>query len=250
MLNLKGLVIAQSDIGEAGRLITLLTAEMGCVSVYVRAGQKSRTARPSTQLFSYAEFSLSSKVNSKNETNYYFNSAEPITLFYNIRLDAKRTALACYFAEILKYVALGDENADEVMRLTLNTLYFLNEGNRSIELLKSIFELRLMCETGFRPNLIGCAHCYKALDERMHFNLKSGLLECNNCVEHSDNPYDVVLDETMLYIVRFIALVEYDRLFNFRISDKYQRQLTDLCECYCEYCCSKKFDTLKFYRLI
>lgn len=250
MINLNGLVIAERGCGETSKSVTLLTKELACIEVYVRGGQKSRRAIPSTQLFCYSAFSLEEKRDSKNLTHYYFNSGEPINMFYKLRLDAKKTALACYFADLLTYSTVSGDNTAEVMRLTLNTFYFLNEGERSEELLKSVFEFRLLCETGFRPDLIGCCRCYAVEHERMHYNFKTGLIECGDCVKNPDSVYDVSFDKTLFHIIRYIALVDYDRLFNFRISDVYQKKLTRFTEAFCEYYYGRKFDTLKFYRLL
>lgn len=250
MINLDGLVIAERDCGETSKSITLLTKELACIEVYVRGGRKSKKAVSSTQLFCYAKFSLEEKRDAKNVTHYYLNSSEPIKLFYELRLDAKKTALACYFADLLTYGTVSGDNIGEVMRLTLNTFHFLNKGDRSSELLKSIFEFRLLCETGYRPDLIGCCHCYAVEDECMHFNFKSGLIECDSCVRNRESMYDVTFDKTLFHIVRYIALVDYDRLFNFKISEVYQRKLTKFTERFCEYYYNRKFETLKFYKLL
>lgn len=250
MTNLDGLVIAERSCGETSKAITLLTKELACIDVYVRGGKKSKKSVSSTQLFCYAKFSLEQKKDAHEVTHYYYNSSEPINLFYNIRLDAKKTALACYFADLLTYSTVSGENIDEVMRLTLNTFHFLNKGDHDTELLKSIFEFRLLCETGYRPNLIGCCHCYAVEDECMHFNLKSGLIECDSCVRNRESMYDITFDKTLFHIVRFIALVEYERLYSFRISDVYQRRLTAFTERFTEYYYGRRFETLKFYRLL
>ena len=52
------------------------------------------------------------------------------------------------------YIRTEESGCDEIMRLTLNTLYFLDKGDRDDELLKSIFEFRLLCEAGLRPALL------------------------------------------------------------------------------------------------
>lgn len=262
MLTIKGLVISERDSGETGKAVTILTAELGCISVYVRGGRKSKKSVSSTQLFCYAEFSLEEKRDAKNVTHYYYNSSEPIRMFYEIRLDAKKLALACYFSDLLRYACESAENAEEILRLTLNTLHFLDKGERDVELLRAIFELRLACETGYRPDLIGCHICYKAEDELMYLNMRTGQLTCSACAETGegitsvqtespdDDRFTAELDATMLYTVRFIALVEFDRLFSFRLSERYLVRLNTFCENYIRYQFGKRFDTLRFYKLL
>ena len=55
---------------------------------------------------------------------FFLNSSESEKLFYNIRLDPKKTALASYFSELLMYIRTEESGCDEIMRLTLNTLIF------------------------------------------------------------------------------------------------------------------------------
>ncbi len=263
MLNIKGLVISERDSGETGKAVTILTAELGCISVYVRGGKKSKKSVSSTQLFCYADFSLEEKRDAKNMTHYYYNSSEPIRMFYDIRLDAKKLALGCYFSELLRFACESAENAGEILRLILNTLHFLDKGERDPELLRAIFELRLACETGYRPDLIGCHVCYKAEDELMYLNMRTGQLTCKSCAESGagavqvqgetdpgDDLYTAELDATLLYTVRFIALVEYDRLFSFRLSERYLVKLAAFTENYVRYQFGKRFDTLRFYKML
>ncbi len=249
MITVRGLVISERDAGETGKAVTLLTGSHGCIEVYVRGGRKSKKSLSSTQLFSYADLSLEEKRDARGAVHYYFNSSEPIKLFYNIRLDPKKTALAFYFAELLNYAAESAEGAEEIMRLTLNTMHFLNEGTRPTELLKCVFELRLLCETGFRPALLGCHECYKVEDDEMHFDLATGQL---TCAEHftEGSPEDVVLDRVQLDAVRYISLVDYERLFNFRLSDKYLVWLSGFTERFAEYHYGKRFKTLEFYKML
>lgn len=256
MITVNGLVVAERSTGETGKTVMLLTGSHGCIEVYVRGGKKSMKSISSTQLFCYAKFSLDEKRDAHGITHYYYNSSVPIRIFYDIRLDAKKTSLACYFAELLKYAAESAEGAEEIMRLTLNTLHFLNNGKREPELLKCIFELRLLCETGFRPALIGCHKCYKVEDDEMHFDIRSGLLTCSEHFtppfddEAPTSPYDIILNKTRLYAIRYIALVDYDRLFNFRVSGKFLAWLSEFTENFAEYHYGKSFDTLKFYKMM
>ena len=66
----------------------------------------------------------------------------------------------------------------------------------------------------------------------------------------AESIFDIVFDPTLLYIVRFIALTDYNRLFNFKINEKYQKKLTDFTERFVKYNFKEHFDTLEFYRLL
>ena len=84
----------------------------------------------------------------------------------------------------------------------------------------------------------------------MHFNLRSGLLSCPEHLDGEDALYDMILDQVQLYTIRHIALVEYNRLYSFRLSDKYLEWLSDFTERFVEYHYGRSFETLKFYKML
>ena len=187
MLTFMGLILRENDRGETSKSITVLTAERGVIDIFVRGGRKSTKNASSTQLFAYSKLCVEEKKNSKDQSMFFLNSSESEKLFYNLRLDHKKTALASYFSELLMYIRTEESGCDEIMRLTLNTLYFLDKGDRDNELLKSIFEFRLLCEAGLRPALLGCSVCMAYEADIMHFNLSTGVLDCNS-ICHTPRP--------------------------------------------------------------
>lgn len=250
MTTFKALVLSEKNVGESAKSITVLTAEKGVINVLVRGGQKSSKNSSATQSFAYSKLCLDEKKNAKGQINYFLNSSENIKLFYDLRLDAKKMSLAAYFAELLRYVGTENTESSEVLRLALNTLHFLNKDKMSMELLRSVFEFRLLCEIGLRPKLIGCEKCLKYEDDRMYFHFLENDLTCEDCCDNANSIHIFVLDKTLLYIVRFIALTDYERLFSFKISEKYQKKLTEFTEKFVGYHLKNHFPTLEFYKLL
>ena len=171
MLTFMGLILRENDRGETSKSVTVLTAERGVIDIFVRGGRKSTKNASSTQLFAYSKLCVEEKKNSKDQSMFFLNSSESEKLFYNIRLDPKKTALASYFSELLMYIRTEESGCDEIMRLTLNTLYFLDKGDRDNELLKSIFEFRLLCEAGLRP------FCFFGFARRMKLTLCTSICQ-------------------------------------------------------------------------
>lgn len=249
MTTLKGLIIKEEPKGESSKLIYVLTAEKGVISILVRGGMKSSKNSASTQLYVYSDLCFEEKKDAKGYSYYYLNSSEPISMFFELRLDIYKMALAAYLSELLFYSRIeAADDKNEILRLALNTFYFINQGKKDRELLKSIFEFRLICDTGFRPNLIGCNKCYKVEDDKMYLNMRAGSLECEDCCTNKDSMFGFVLDRQMLHIVRHIALTDFERLYTLKISPEYQAALTDLTERYVKFHFKEKFPTLNFYR--
>ena len=250
MITLNGLILREYERGETSKSICVLTAEMGIIYVFIRGGQKSSKNASASQLFSYSKLCIEEKKDSKGQASYFLNSSEPVKLFYDIRLDAKKVALGSYFCDLLQYSGIESTDCGEIMRLALNTFYYLNEGSVEMEQLKSIFELRLLCDLGMTPKLLCCSHCFKATAKRMHYNFLSNELECDDCCYNPKSAHDIVLLPSVLYTIRHIALTDMDKLYKFRVTPRCQRDVTRFTESYVKYNLKNDLASLEFYRML
>ena len=247
LITVMGLVIAERNYGENDRFIDILTAEQGVVEICVKGARKlTGKNNASTQLFAYAKFCFS-----RRNDKYYLNSSELIRVFYKLRLDIKKLALAEYFVEISRYCVTSGQTAKDIMSLLLNSLHFLSEDMRSCEFLKSVFEMRFMSEIGMLPQLIGCRDCYKYEAEEMFFMADRACLLCGEHFysrDFEENYYHIRLTGTVLHTLRFICLSDMKRLFNFRIGDESLKLLNEITEKYILTRLSRGFKTLDFYK--
>ncbi len=244
-----GLVIAERNYGENDKFIDVLTAEYGVIEICVKGARKIHgKSNSASQLFAYAKFCFSSR-----NDRYYLNSSELIKVFYGIRLDIKKLALAEYFAEISRYCVTTGQTAKDIMSLFLNSLYFLSEGTRSCEFIKSVFEMRFLSEIGLLPQLIGCRDCYKYEAEEMFFMVDRCCLLCG---EHfygrgfEENYYHIRLSGSVLHTLRFICLAEMKRIFNFRLGNESLAQLNEVTEKYIVSRLNRSFRSLEFYNSV
>lgn len=90
---------------------------------------------------------------------YHINSCETIEMFYNLRIDLDKLNYATYITKIIYDVTNENENSYKILQLFLNTLYMLSETDKNMDLVISIFKLKLMCILGFTPSINGCINC-------------------------------------------------------------------------------------------
>lgn len=250
MQTVRALILKEKKIGESSKVVSVLTAERGVIDIFIRGGQKSTKNSASTQLFVYSTLCVEQKRTASGQTDYYLNSSELIRAFPNIRLDIKKTALAAYFSELILFSRTEESGYHDVMRLMLNSLHFLDNDKMDMELLKCVFEFRLPCEIGLRPYLVGCAQCFKYEDDKMHFDYTENKLFCDECYITTEESKETVFDKTLLYIVRYIALSDFEKLFYFKISERYQKKLTQFTESFIAYNFKNRFKTLDYYKEI
>ena len=247
IINTTGLVIYSHIQGEANRSISILSPDYGVIRVFVLGAMKlTGSNAAATQLFSYSKFCIKIQKGS-----YYLDSSKVIRIFYELRNDIKKYTLACYLADICWYTGTADQPAHDISRLMLNTLHFLCMENADCDLLKSIFELRFMADTGYAPNVIGCNECYKYDGEDMFLLIKSGKVLCSEHFDGEEDEYNVRLSPVLLHTIRFIVLCDLKRVFSFRISEEVQKQLSEIAERYfLEHIPDKSFPCLDFYHTL
>jgi DNA repair protein RecO (recombination protein O) len=247
MIISEGIVLKERPVGEQDKFIDILTKESGVVEVSVKGGRKiTGKTGSSTQLFAYSRFCMD-----KRGERLYLNSAEPIHIFYDLRASLTRLSLASYFAEVLRYCINPEAQSADVLRLFLNTLHFLEKDLRSEKQLRSIFELRLMAETGYMPDMVICRGCGVFEPEELFISTDDGSYYCADCYSGLDEAPEgnhMKIKLPVLNAVRHIVLTDFDRLFNFRLSDEAQEKLSLFTETYLTTHLERSFRTLEFYK--
>lgn len=235
-----GLVIKETNIRDNDRLITVITRDMGVINAFVRGAKSIKSKRsPATSLLAFSNFNLESKGDTYTVTEASVNK-----IFFTAGSDIVVLSIAQYFCELCNILRPVEGEAEEFLRLILNSLHFLTENKRNPELIKAITELRVAVIAGYAPNLIACNGCGKFEDAVMYFKFDDGTLYCSNC--RKENCLSVTL--TVLQAMRHIVYSKFDSLYSFEIPEDAAKQLSKLCEKYITYQTEHKFTTLEFLR--
>ena len=139
-LELDGLVIRETETGEADKIITLLTGERGRLTVSGKGLSSLRHKyAASSGLFSYSTYLL------KKRTKYwYIADAFYIDSFTELRYDLEKLSLANYICDVAYEFAQEEIENRELMSLVLNALYALSRREKiPNELLRGAFEFRM-----------------------------------------------------------------------------------------------------------
>lgn len=239
-------MIRERTSGETSKFIDVLTENLGVIEISVRGCKKINSKNcAATQLFAYSKFCLN-----KKRDMYYINCAEPINIFYKLRTDLQKLSLASYLSELVSYVVGNEGHEGSILKLFLNTLHFISNGNRPLEILKSIFEIRFMSEIGLMPNVFTCQNCSEYITEGAYFIINDGIISCLDCYDNDIDSDVKKISPTVLHALRHIILSEYDKLYNFKISEESQKQLSAVTEQYVIMHLEKNFKTLNFYKSI
>jgi len=243
-LTVEGIVLKERSVGEQDKFIDILTKESGVLELSVKGARKiNGKSGSSTQLFAYSRFCIQQR-----KDRLYLNSAEPIHIFYNLRNSLSKLSLASYFADVLRSSIEEQSQSSVVLRLFLNTLYFLESGKRDEAFLKAHFELRLMSEIGYMPDVVACRECGMYEPQELYFCIDDGGFFCKDCFDGDFSCNFIKIKLPVLNAVRHIVLTDFDRLFNFRVSESTMLRLGVLAENYLVSHLERSFKTLDFYK--
>lgn len=238
----EGLVIKEQTVGESDRLVTILTRDEGIIRAFARRAKSLKDSKnAATQLLCYSKMSIY-----KGKDKYVIGDAFPIEVFFGLRTDITKLALAQYFCELSYELVPEGIDSDEPLRVVLNSLSFLAKGLKPEPLLKVITELRLLSISGYMPNLIGCSECGEYEAERMYFKIDDGTVYCDNCFRQTSSAH-AVLTPSMLKAMRYIVFSDLDKIYSFNISEKSQEKLLEIVEAYTVSVLQKRPKTLDFY---
>ena len=243
LLTTKGIVIKEQTIGEHDKLVTILTEDNGVIRAFVTKAKNIKNKFLSvTELFAFSRLQIYS-----GREKYIINNGEVIDLFFDIRNDLEKLALAQFFCEVVFVINPDNIQSSSILRLLLNCLSFLSKGSKGPELIKAIFELRILTISGFMPDLIMCKKCNSYNSEIMHFSIDSSNILCNNCFTSEPDCSYAPLSAGVFSAMRHIIYSDFNKLFSFDLSDTAIKNLSKISEDYFKSKIDYKFKTLDFY---
>lgn len=259
LTTVRGLVVRETPVGEYDKLLTVITEEIGRIVISGKAVRSLKSKHmPATQLFCLSTFTLR-----KSHGYYYISDSSLIESFYGLRLDLDRLALASYICDVASEMALEGEGDEELLRLTLNTLYALaNHKDIPQMQIKAAFELRCAAIEGFLPNLSVCdvCGCQPAETKQLYLDVMNGRLLCKDClrnVRHTDDLVDegtahiyLRLTHAVYDAMRYTVEAPANRYLSFHLAEDELSLFAGVCEKYLLNHIEHGFYTLDFYKSI
>jgi len=184
----KGIIIKRINLGEADKILTILTADRGKIRVIAKGMRKAGSKLGGfLELFRYNEYVLAEGRNLDLVTG-----ASTIESFRQISLNLHRLGLAYYVSELIDKLVEETQDADKMFNLTHSVFKEINQGKLPIDLIKSFFELNLLGVLGLQPELDRCIVCNKPINCQNKFGFSwvlGGMLDR----EHLTNENHVVI---------------------------------------------------------
>ncbi len=235
IIKTKGIVLQQNNMGDNDKMVTILTPDLGKIGCAAKGAKKPKSSlMAGTQFLCFGDFVIY-----KGVSSYNINSCEPIEIFYNIRLDIDKLTYATEIAKIVIDVTNENESAYRVLQLVLNTFYMISETDKDLDLILSIFKLRLLSIIGFRPQIERCVNCNET-EKLTYFSIKDSGLKCENCGRIDKSA--IRINESTVKAIKYIIWADAKKIFSFDISEESKSQLKLITKLYIDKCLEKEYN--------
>lgn len=174
----EAIVLRQRRLGEADRYLTLLTPAFGKMDAKAK-GVRKTTSRMAGHLQPLTRCMLQM---AQGHTSDVVAGCETLESFQALRDDLDRLSRALYAAELVERMTAERVQCFATYRLLAETLRRLERADDA-DLVLRYLEMRLLDQSGFRPEVERCSSCGAALPpEQGFFAAQSGGAVCRECV--------------------------------------------------------------------
>lgn len=170
----RGLVLRTRTLGEADRLVTILTFEEGKFEAVARGARKIKSKLAAgIDLFTFGNFNFH-----RGKTWPIITGQDPIERFNCFREDPDLYPYGLYLNELADRLLSGSENCWEICNLLLESWRSLEQGVDHFMLARA-YELKLARAAGYDPHLHSCTRCGSTGPTA--FSPRQGGLLCSGC---------------------------------------------------------------------
>lgn len=194
--NTEGIVVRARDLGEADRIIILLTPTRGLVSAVARSARrtKSRTGGH-VDLLRH----ITAQISEGRSDLHTISQVETINAHLPLRNDLDRLTLASHFAEITERFGLPNAANLSLFTLLRDALTYTETTPKpTLPLLRLWHESTLLTAVGLQPQLHRCVRTNAEIPPGDHFfsPAEGGIIKRPDKADNSSTPDPVSFDSS------------------------------------------------------
>ncbi|MCL4500194.1 MAG: DNA repair protein RecO [Chloroflexi bacterium] len=249
LYRVQAIILKRSDFGEADRLLTLYTPDLGKIRAIAKGARKPSSRKSGhVELFTHSVLLLAKGMHLDIVTQ-----AETVDAFMPLRTNLERLGYAYYLAELVdKFAEEGTENKP-LFDLLLHALGWLSDGTNDPVLVARFFELQLLHLVGYRPQLYHCVNCGAELEPvENYFSAEAGGIIEPNCMRlarselagHGRDARPISLNA--LKVLRFMQTREFETIRPLRLSPQVLAEIESLMSQYISHHLERSLKSVDF----
>ncbi len=241
----EAIIIKKTRLGEADSILTLYTPHLGKIQGFARSLRK-----PRSKLAGHLELLTHSLVSLARGRNLdTITGSQTISSFLPLKSNLELTSHALYAIELVDQFTADHIENYPLFQLLLETLEQLCQANDN-EVVLRYFELHLLNEVGYRPQLQRCVSCQAILEPTTNsFCPIAGGMLCPDCRQGQTLTYS--LSVNALKVLRLLQGGDYSTVSRLKINPELSRELEGVMRTYLRYLLEREvksaawLDTLK-----
>jgi DNA repair protein RecO (recombination protein O) len=241
----EAVVLRHTDYGEADRLLTLYTRQLGKTRALAKGARKIASRKAGhIEPFTHVKLQLA-----KGRDMPLVTQADTVDAYLPLREDLILTSQAAYVLELLDRFTYEDEMENSALfRLLTDTLSRL-ASRADPWLVIRYYEIRLLDHLGFRPQLFECTNCGREIrPEDQFFSFGAGGIICPRCGQGLRNIQNISV-EALRYL-RHFQRSSYADATRARPDLDVQRETETLMQGYFTYLLERELNTPGFLKKI
>ena len=194
VVSVTGFILSSMPVGDYDRRVVILSRELGKIAAFAKGARRPNSHLIGvTRPFIFGTFEVY-----RGRDSYTIQKANVTNYFEELVSDLDGVLYGYYFAELAEYY--GRENLDAA---------------DMINLLRYIYEIRLIAVNGECPDFFSCAGCGSEKELQLYSYKENGMY-CVECAASSGD--GIVLQSSTLYTLQYIITAPLTKLFNFVVK--------------------------------
>ncbi len=225
----EAIIIKKTKLGEADRILTLYTPDLGKIQAVAKG-----VRRPRSKLAGHLELLTHSLVSLARGRNLdTITGSQTINSFLPLKSDLGLTSYALYATELVSQFTADHIENRPLFQLLLETMQQLCQAGDS-ELVLRYFELHLLNEVGYRPQLQQCVACHQSLKPITNsFCSSAGGMLCPDC--RQSQPLTYPLSVNALKVLRLLQGNDYSTVRRLKMNRELSHELEAVIRDYLKY---------------
>lgn len=233
-----GIVLYTSAVNEYDKRLVILTKERGKITVFANGARRPNSViRAASQSYVMGKFTIT-----PGRETYTLHQAEVIEYFSELSSDIEKVCYAAYFSEFMSYYTREGDYCKDNLNLLYFTLKALVAGNMSYELIRYVYEIKLMHIEGQGIHAFSCVRCGDK-DNLGYFDAKAGGMICSKC--SPDFKTIMKASPTLIYTVQYIQGTPINKLYNFTLKEDSMKELSRVVSLFRKQYIDKEFNSLE-----
>lgn len=236
-LELTGIVLAGTPVGDYDKRLVILTKERGKITVFARGARKPNSPYLGvSEPFNFGTFTLTEGYDA-----YHLVGADIKEYFLDVKKDIEGICYGTYFCDVLEYLSVDGFGDVNMMNLLFVSLKAITKKEIPNVLVRRIFELKVLAYDGEGMQVFSCCQCDK--EELAAFYLNGNGLVCKDCSRKVEHPY--FISQSAVYTLQYILTASLTRLYTFHVTESVMEELNEVIGRYFSKHVTKKFNSLE-----